>query len=124
MADREGFQAMVEYGRKDKGKMTHVVFADLSRLARNVSDQSLTLTTFKRLGITPISCDKRIEDSAAGRLSTNMLGVLNEFFSDNLGERVRYRMSAGVQARVWLWLATHPLLQLNRDHPHGPQSTT
>src|SRR6185437_4983362 len=78
--DRTQFQAMLDYCRKHKGKVTHVVFADLSRLARNVADQSVTLATFKKLGITPISCDERIEDSAAGKLSVNMLGVLNQYF--------------------------------------------
>lgn len=111
--DREQFQAMLEYCRKHKSKITNVVFADLSRLARNVADQSQTLATFKKLGIVAVSCDERIEDSAAGRLSTNMLGVLNEYFSDNLSERVRYRMSAGVQAGRWLWVA--PLGYLNSE---------
>ena len=109
--DRTQFQAMLDYCRKHKGKITHVVFADLSRLARNVADQSVTLATFKKLGITPISCDERIEDSAAGKLSVNMLGVLNQYFSDNLSERVRYRMAAGVQAGRWLWVA--PLGYIN-----------
>ncbi len=103
--DRTQFQAMLDYCRAHKNRVTHVVFADLSRLARNVADQSVTLATFKKLGITAVSCDERIEDSAAGRLSTNMLGVLNEYFSDNLSERVRYRMAAGVQAGRWLWVA-------------------
>ncbi|MGA3196460.1 MAG: recombinase family protein, partial [Terriglobales bacterium] len=99
------------YCRKHRGKVTHVVFADLSRLARNVADQGSTLTTFKQLGITPVSCDERIEDSAAGKLSVNMLGMVNQFFSDNLSERIRYRMAAGVQEGRWLWLA--PIGYLN-----------
>jgi site-specific DNA recombinase len=32
--DRSQFQAMLAYCHKHKGKVTHVVFADLSRLAR------------------------------------------------------------------------------------------
>jgi site-specific DNA recombinase len=109
--DRPQFQAMLDYCRKHKSKVTHVVFADLSRLARNVADQSVTLATFKQLGITPVSCDETIEDSAAGKLSVNLLGVVNQFFSDSLSERTRYRMSAGVQQGRWLWVA--PLGYLN-----------
>jgi len=89
------------------------VFADLSRLARNVADQSTTLATLKRLGIIPISCDENIEDSAAGKLCTNLLGVVNQFFSDSLSERTKYRMSAGVQAGRWLWVA--PIGYLNSE---------
>ena len=110
-ADRPQFQAMLDYCRKHRGKVTHVVFADLSRLARNVADQGSTLATFKHLGITPVSCDERIEDSAAGKMSVNMLGIVNQFCSDNLSERTRYRMSVGVQEGRWLHLA--PIGYLN-----------
>jgi site-specific DNA recombinase len=103
--DRPQFQAMLEYCRRHRGKVSHIVFADLSRLARNVADQSATLTNFKRLGITAVSCDERIEDTAAGKLSVNLLGVFNQFFSDNLSERTKYRMSVGVKEGRHLHLA-------------------
>jgi len=112
--DRPQFQAMLQYCRTHQGRVTHVVFADLSRLARNVLDQGSTLTTFKQLGITPVSCDERIEDSAAGKMSVNMLGMVNQFFSDSLSERIRFRMSAGVQEGRWLWLA--PIGYLNGNN--------
>jgi site-specific DNA recombinase len=41
----------------------------------------------------------------------NLLGVVNQFYSDNLSERIRFRMSAGVQQGRWLWLA--PIGYLN-----------
>ena len=41
----------------------------------------------------------------------NMLGVVNQFYSDSLSERIRYRMRAGVQEGRWLWLA--PIGYLN-----------
>jgi site-specific DNA recombinase len=119
--DRPHFQAMLDYCRHHKGKITHVVFADLSRLARNVGDQSVTLATFRQLGITPVSCDETIEDSAAGKLSVNLLGAINQFFSDSLSERIKYRMSAGVQQGRWLWVA--PLGYLNTKTANGSELT-
>jgi site-specific DNA recombinase len=109
--DRPEFQNMLDYCHNKKNKVTHVVFADLSRLARNVADQSVTLAKFKQLNITPISCDETIDDSAAGKLSVNLLGVVNQFFSDSLSERIKYRMKAGVQEGRWLWPA--PIGYLN-----------
>ncbi|MFZ0801972.1 MAG: recombinase family protein, partial [Terriglobales bacterium] len=109
--DRPQFQEMLSYCRKHKGKITHVVFADLSRLARNVADQSTVLATLSKLGIIPISCDENIEDTAAGKLCTGLIGVVNQFFSDSLSERTKYRMAAGVQAGRWLWVA--PIGYLN-----------
>lgn len=103
--DRPQFQAMMQYCREHRGKITHVVFSDLSRLARNIEDQASTLNTFKKLGITPVSCDERIEDSAAGKLSVGMLGLINQFFSDNLSERTKYRMSVGASEGRHLHLA-------------------
>ena len=103
--DRPQFQAMLDYCRKHRGKITHVVVADLSRLARNVADQSLTIATLKQLGIALMSCDETIEDSAAGKMSVNLLGVFNQFFSDSLSERIKFRMKAGVEQGRWLWLA-------------------
>ena len=110
-ADRTQFQEMLAYCRTYRNKVTHVVFADLSRLARNIQDQASTLATLKQLSITPVSCDERIEDSAAGKLSVNLLGVVNQFFSDSLSEKTRYRMSVGVQEGRWLHLA--PIGYLN-----------
>ncbi|MGB8913824.1 MAG: recombinase family protein [Candidatus Sulfotelmatobacter sp.] len=118
-AERPQFQAMLDYCRKHKGKITHVVFTDLSKLARNVGDQSVTLATLRQLGITPVSCDERIEDSAAGKLSVNLLGAVNQFFSDSLSERIKYRMSAGVQQGRWLWVA--PIGYLNVKATSGPE---
>jgi DNA invertase Pin-like site-specific DNA recombinase len=115
--DRPQFQEMLEYCRKHRSKVTHVVFADLSRLARNVADQSVTLTQFEKLGIVPVSCDERIEDTAAGKLSVNLLGVINQFFSDNLSERTKYRMSVGVKEGRHLHLA--PIGYVNGENGSG-----
>src|ERR1700730_10450112 len=121
-SDRPQFQAMLEYCRTHKAKVTHVVFADLSRLARNIQDQASTLAQFEKLGIVPVSCDERIEDSAAGKLSVNILGVLNQFFSDSLSERTRYRMDVGAKAGRHLHLA--PIGYMNGANGSGLQVDT
>ena len=118
-SDRPQFQAMLAYCRKHRGKVSHVVFADLSRLARNIEDQASKLGTFKQLGITPVSCDEKLEDSAAGRLAINMLGIFNQWFSDNLSERIRYRMSMGRQDGRFLHLA--PIGYVNGENGAGLQ---
>ena len=121
-SDRPQFQEMLEYCRTHKAKVTHVVFADLSRLARNIQDQASTLAQFEKLGIVPVSCDERIEDSAAGKLSVNILGVLNQFFSDSLSERTRYRMEVGVKEGRHLHLA--PIGYFNGPNGSGLQVDT
>jgi len=70
--------------------VTHLIVADLSRLARNVVDQGTTIVELKQLGISVVSVDEPItDDTAAGKLARNMLGAMNQFFSDSLSERVK-----------------------------------
>jgi len=53
-------------------------------------------------------------------LSVNLLGVVNQFFSDSLSERIRHRMSAGVQQGRWRWLA--PIGYVNVKDGNGSSS--
>jgi len=105
-AERAQFQDMLTYCRQHRGRVSHLVVADLSRLARNVADQGVTIATLKQLGITLVSVDEpQIDQSAAGRLAANMLGSFAQFFSDSLSERTRYRMQAAVKAGRFPWPA-------------------
>ena len=49
----------------------------------------------------------------------NLLGVMNQFFSDSLSERTRNRMSAGVQQGRWLWVA--PIGYLDSKNGGSPE---
>lgn len=64
-----------------------------------------------------MSCDERIENTAAGKLTVNLLGMVNQFYSDSLCERITFRMAAGVQEGRWLWLA--PIGYLNGPKKSG-----
>jgi DNA invertase Pin-like site-specific DNA recombinase len=89
-----------------------VAVSDLSRLARNIEDQAATLTELSRLKVKLHSIDEpMLNTTAAGRLSANLLGRINQYHSDSLGERVTYRMDAGIKAGRPISLA--PLGYLN-----------
>ena len=103
---------MLVYCRERRHKVSHVVVADLSRLARNVLDQGQTIISLTQLGIQLVSVDEpTLDDSAAGKLLKNVLGSMNQFFSDSLSEKTKFRMEAGVKQGRWLWVA--PLGYLN-----------
>ena len=96
--------------------VTHLIVADLSRLARNVVDQGTTIVELKQLGISVVSVDEPItDDTAAGKLARNMLGAMNQFFSDSLSERVKGRMKAGLDAGRFLHYAPIGYLNVNKD---------
>ena len=120
--DRPQFQAMLEFCRNRKHKVTYVVVADLSRLARNVVDQGTTIAELTRLGIKLVSVDEpNIDDTAAGRLSANLLGAMNQFFSDSLSERIRYRMKAGFDAGRFLHYAPIGYLNVDKNLVRDPE---
>jgi site-specific DNA recombinase len=103
---RPQLQAMLAFCRKNKGKIGNVIVADLSRLARNVADQSTLIATLAALNIRLRSVDEQhIDGSAGGKLIAGMTGVFNQYFSDSLSERTKYRMQAAVKSGRWVWKA-------------------
>lgn len=91
--ERLNLQKLLDYCREHRGKVSHVVVADLSRLARNVADQGMLIGRLAGMGAQLLSVDEpHIDRTAAGKLSANLLGSVNQFYSDILSERVRYRM--------------------------------
>ena len=106
----------MDFCRKNRGKVNVLVVADLSRLARNVLDQGTTIATLKQLGIELVSVDEPItDDTAAGKLARNMLGAMNQFFSDSLSERTRYRMQAAVKSGRFPWPAPIGYLNIEKQ---------
>jgi site-specific DNA recombinase len=105
-ADRPQLQALLTFCRKRKGKVGNVIVADLSRLARNVADQSTLIATLAELGIRLRSVDEQhIDGTASGKFMAGVTGVFNQYFSDSLSERVKYRMHAAVKAGRFVWRA-------------------
>ncbi len=104
--DRPEFQKMLAYSRKHKGKVTHVVVADLSRFARNVRDQANAITELQQLGIKVVSVDEPImDDTAVGKFMRNMTASVNQYYSDVLAERIKGRMDEGFKAGRFLHYA-------------------
>lgn len=105
-ADRTNLQKMLDYCKENRGKVSHLVVSDLSRLARNVADQGMLIGRLADMGVTLVSVDEpHIDRTAAGKLSANLLGSVNQFYSDVLSERVRYRMAEAVKAGRFVWRA-------------------
>lgn len=110
--DRPQFQAMIRFCQQHRARVTHVVVADLSRFARSVLDQAKALETFANLNIKLCSVDEaHIDGTAAGKLASNIHGAFNQFFSDSLSERTKFRMAEAVRAGRFPWPA--PIGYLN-----------
>jgi DNA invertase Pin-like site-specific DNA recombinase len=70
------------------GKVTHVVVADLMAWSATLRARRVD--------------EPHLDQSAAGKLSANPLGSVNQFYSDVLSERVRYRMQEATKAGRFL----------------------
>ena len=104
--DRPEFRKMLAYCRQHRKEISYFIVSDLSRLARNVLDQGQTVMELGQMGIKLISVDEpNLDESAAGKLLKNVLGSMNQFFSDSLSEKTKFRMKAGVEKGRWLWVA-------------------
>jgi site-specific DNA recombinase len=103
---RPQLQALLSFCKKHKGKIGNVIVSDLSRLARNVVDQGTLIATLAELGIRLRSVDEQhIDGTASGKFMAGMTGVFNQYFSDSLSERTKYRMQAAVKAGRFVWKA-------------------
>ncbi len=111
---RPHFQEMLEYCRKKHKNISCVVVADLSSLARNVVDQGSSIAELKKLNIKTVGIDEpMVDDTAAGKLAGNIFATFNQFFSDNLSEKTKFRMAAAVREGRFVWPS--PIGYLNVD---------
>jgi site-specific DNA recombinase len=112
--DRPEFKKMLAFCKANRQKISHLVVADLSRLARNVRDQGNTVVMLAQHNIKLVSVDEQnLDDSAAGNLLRNVLASMNQFFSDSLAEKTKSRMRAAVKEGRFPWPA--PLGYLNKN---------
>jgi site-specific DNA recombinase len=104
--NRPQLAAMLAYLNQNKGKVSHIVVSELSRLARRMATQSDLDARFKSLGVRFVSvAEQMIDSTPTGKFTAHMLGGLNQYHSDALSERVKGRMLAAVEAGRFVWRA-------------------
>jgi site-specific DNA recombinase len=122
---RPQFQKMLKFCKDNRKEVSHLLVADLSRLARNVLDQGQTVVLLAELNIKLVSVDEpNLDESAAGKLLSNVIGSMSQFFSDSLSEKTKTRMRAAVTAGRFPWPApigyTNQRKMLVVDPVNGP----
>ena len=97
---------MLAYCRANRHFIGFVVVAALSRFARNAQDQANTICDLKAHGVNVRSvAESNVDDTPAGRLAANLFGAINQFFSDDLSDRMANRMRESVLAGRFPWPA-------------------
>ena len=85
-AGRPAFQEMIAAAKKKERLFDSILVWKLSRFARNREDSIIYKSVLRKRGISVISINEKIDDSASGRLLEGMIEVIDEFYSANLAQ--------------------------------------
>jgi len=90
--DRPGLNNARGYCKKHKKDISRFIIYDLSRLCRGAEIQLAVLAELRNFGIKPESVNEQIDDTAAGKMFTTIVGAFNQFQSDSNGEKTKNTM--------------------------------
>jgi site-specific DNA recombinase len=117
---RPAFQQMLSFIRSKKGAIGYVVVHDLSRFARNMDNQIEVMAELQSFNVLVRSVMEEVDETAAGKMVSNMHGLINQFFSDRNAERTKVGMEKS--ARIGRFPFKAPLGYMNvrptRDSPN------
>ena len=85
-ANRPAFQEMVAAAKRKEKPFDTILVWKLSRFARNREDSIIYKSLLHKRGISVISINEQIDDTATGRLLEGMIEVIDEFYSANLAQ--------------------------------------
>jgi len=103
-ANRPVLQNMLKYCHKNRTKIDYVVFPKIDRMARYLLDYLRVKETFAADGIKMVSVGERIDESAAGRFTENIMAAQAQFDNEQRSERCKGGMEAAVKREGrWCW---------------------
>jgi site-specific DNA recombinase len=116
-ADRTNLKRAMEYAASHKKELDVFVVYKLDRFARNTEDHTRMQAALLRMGIRLKSTTENIDESASGKLMSNLFSMIHQFDNDNRAERTvegleRRRAQGG-------WTHKAPLGYVNRKTLDG-----
>lgn len=78
-ANRPKLIQMMEWCRKNKGKVDTLIIYKVNRFSRNTNDYLALKINFNHLGVKIVSCTEHLEESPAGRFSETVLAAQAQF---------------------------------------------
>jgi site-specific DNA recombinase len=95
------FQQMIEYCRKNKGRVDRLVVYNLSRFARNTTDHHAVSAILAKYGVVLRSVTEPIDGTPSGRLMESVVAAVAQFDNDVRSERTKAGMSAAIERGRW-----------------------
>ena len=96
-ADRPQFQEMIAAAKGKPRAFEHILVWKFSRFSRSREDSVLYKAMLRRAGVSLVSLNEPVDDSAAGRMMAGIIEVVDEFYSENLSEDTRRGMRKNAQ---------------------------
>ncbi len=93
---RKTFHEMLDYARKNKERVDGLLFYKVDRAARNMKDWIDLVDLRDKHGIEIVCITEPFDETPAGKLNSNMLAAISQFYSDQLS----IRTAEGVERRV------------------------
>lgn len=107
-ANRPQLQAMLGACRRNRGKITHIVVYNISRISRNLESYSRDIGwQFAHNGVTLRSTMEPIDETPSGRLMLNISLAFHQFDNDVKGKTSHDNM-VGVANNGW-WVTQAPI---------------
>lgn len=104
--ERSGFKQMMKDVKS--GRIKNIVVFRLDRLTRSVSDLNILLKKLEKYECGLHSATESLDTSTAnGRLMVNLIGVLAQWESETISERVTVNMDALSKQGVWMGSAPY-----------------
>lgn len=101
-ADRTELQNLLEFCRKNRDRIGHVIVYKIDRFSRKVEDHAALRALLKKLEIILWSASEPINSSTTGMLLENVLASFAQFDNDVRAERSRGGMAARAKEGCWV----------------------
>ncbi len=99
--NRPRFQEMVADTNAKEKPFDVILVWKFGRFARHRVDSAVYKNRLKKRGVRIISIQEKTDDTPAGRLMENIIEDIDEFYSDNLSEEVRYGQRKVAERGFW-----------------------
>jgi site-specific DNA recombinase len=104
-ADRTQLTRLIDYCRKNKGRVSLLVVYNLSRFARERHDHVVLRALLGTFGVTLRSATEPIDDTAVGMLMEGILASFAQFDNNQKADRTKAGMAAALERGRWVWVA-------------------
>ena len=102
VADRPGFQKMIEDGTLPNPRYDATVAWKINRYARNLRDAVYYWELLEEHGIQVYSVNESFMADPTGKLMRNVIASIDQFFSDSMGSDIRRGMKEAVERGFWI----------------------